>query len=247
MGREGGGRGERRGSVLKEKKKKVRSGGRVTRDVCWRRRREEREAKNRKKKKKKKTTAKQPHPAVSPRGVGLDHFLFLLLGLLFFLALWRAGRRRRLRLRRRRRGRRRRHCCRRQRRRGEKKNGRRKKRVDSLFLSLCFLYADSSVLARRDGERLGAIGRVHEHIEELEEHGETNQATRRKGGGESDASLYFGPPMTLCLLFSLLFLPFLHSPETAQRTIPKTQEWNTRRDRPLGAGGARREKVRGEV
>lgn len=51
-----------------------------------------------------------PHPAVAPRGVGLDHLLFLLLGLMFLFALWRAGRRRRLRLRRRR-GRRRRHCC----------------------------------------------------------------------------------------------------------------------------------------
>ena len=60
---------------------------------------------------KKKTTSKQSHPAVAPRGVGLDHLLFLLLGLLFLLALWHAGRRRRLRLRLRR-GRRRRHCCR---------------------------------------------------------------------------------------------------------------------------------------
>jgi len=49
------------------------------------------------------------HPAVAPRGVRLDHFLFLLFGLLMLLALWRAGRQRRLRLRRRR-GRRRRHC-----------------------------------------------------------------------------------------------------------------------------------------
>ena len=81
-----------------------------------------------------------------------------------------------------------------------------------LSLSL-FLYADSSVLTKRDGERLGETGRVHEHIEGLEEHGEQKRRRdrRTKGRKKRWAADALSAPFFLSLRFP--FLP----PETAQR------------------------------
>ena len=48
-----------------------------------------------------------------------------------------------------------------------------------------------------------------------------------------------------CVVCSFLSFPSLSLPSSGNRatTIPNTQEWKKRRDRPPGAGGARREKT----
>ena len=120
----------------------------------------------------------------------------------------------------------------RSRQRGKKSNGRRR----DFFLSLSFLLPLFSQ-TRRGCERLGATGRVHEHVEELEEHGETKQATTGRTKERSKCLVFRAAD---ALLFSFFpSSPFLF-PETVQRRF-RIRESERRAESDLqGVGGARK-------